>query len=81
VRVELASLPGTLPTGWVRAPEQPAWDQRMARPDPVPALQLARLRSHLGPSERPDWAFVRVTPDDRGVLRATVVQPFEPEVH
>jgi hypothetical protein len=81
VRVELASLPGELPADWVRAPEQPAWDQRMARPGAVSAQQLARLRSFLGPSERPDWAFVRLAPDDRGVLRATVVQPFEPEVH
>ena len=81
VRVELSSLPSELPAGWVRAPEQPAWDQRMARPGPVPAQQLARLRAHLGPSERPDWAFVRLAADDRGILRATVVQPFEPEVH
>lgn len=80
VRVELASLPRELPQGWVRAPEQAAWDQRLGQPGPVSAQQLARLRAHLGPSERPDWAFVRVAPDDRGTLRAVVVQPFEAEV-
>lgn len=79
VRVELSSPPRELPPGWVRAPEQAAWDQRLARPGPVSPQQLARLRAHLSASQRPDWAFVRVAPDDRGTLRAAVVQPFEPE--
>ena len=81
VRVELAELPAELPEGWVRAPEQAAWDQRLATPGPVSAQLLARLRAYLGPSERSDWAFVRLAPDDLGSLRAVVVQPFEREVH
>jgi hypothetical protein len=79
LRVELSTLPDALPPDWIRAPQQAAWDQRLARVGPIAADQLARLRAFLGPSERPDWAFVRVAPDGRGALRAVLVQPFEAE--
>lgn len=80
-RVELSTLPDALPKDWIRAPQQAAWDQRLARVGPIVPDQLARLRAFLGPSERPDWAFVRVSPDARGALRAVLVQPFEAESH
>lgn len=79
LRVELSSLPSELPAGWVRAPQQAAWDQRLAQVGPVSPEQLARLRAYLGPSERPDWAFVRVAPDGWGSPRAVLIQPFESE--
>lgn len=79
LRLELSTLPQALPQDWIRAPQQAAWDQRLARVAPILPEQLARLRAFLGPSERPDWAFVRVAPDGRGSLRAVLVQPFEAE--
>lgn len=81
VRVELSELPSELPEGWVRAPEQAAWDQRLPTTGPISARQVTLLRGRLRPSERADWPFVRVAPDPQGTLRAVLVQPFEREFH